>query len=238
MKAGAKCRINFKRLSLITCASLAVAIIAYFIIIDQIFRNAFPRALELGFRPQLIAKSAIPEQQIENHTCGLHALRSIYQAHGLPPDDHKLRKRLGIDRPAIPFMHSTQGALQPDICRVLSQDGFLLKLLNLEDDNPIVQLDDHLSKSWKALALIKKPENGALHWIVIEKGNELEFTTVDSQQPVPKLIIKSEFLQRLAITVFLVEPNPKPTRECIELAHRLGIAAMKQTPLRMKKLED
>jgi hypothetical protein len=70
------------------------------------------------------------ERQTEVHTCGWHTLSSIYRAHALDRTRFRLRERLGVDVPAIPTRVESTGTVQPDMMRVLHQDGFLAHSLN------------------------------------------------------------------------------------------------------------
>lgn len=218
--------------------TLSIAIPAHFIILDQVFSRAVARAEVMGFSPSKVAQRAIPEWQAEPHTCGLHCLRSLYRAHGLNPDKHALRFRLGVDRPAIPAISSTEGALQPDICRVLAQDGFTVEQLDLESDNSADSLTRHLGNSWKALALIRKPSNGGLHWVVIQDKGSRQIEVVDSQFRSPYEENTTAFLGEKAISVFLVTPGTPNIKKTIKEAHRIGVMAMKETPAKIRNLEQ
>ncbi|MEM7395134.1 MAG: cysteine peptidase family C39 domain-containing protein, partial [Verrucomicrobiota bacterium] len=68
-------------------------------------------------------KKLKPIKQRDGHSCGLLALAAIYRAYGIDPKAARLRQRLGTDRPAAKFLKDTEGTLQPDILRVLKQDG-------------------------------------------------------------------------------------------------------------------
>ena len=65
-----------------------------------------------------------PEVQFEKHTCGLHTLRSIYQAYGLNPDAENLRVRLGVDVQANPADPTSTGTVQPDVLQVWIRTAF------------------------------------------------------------------------------------------------------------------
>ena len=70
-------------------------------------------------------KTPVITEQTEPHTCGWHTLSSIYTTHRLNPNRLQLRERLGVDAPALPGISGSTGTVQPDMVRVLSQDGFL-----------------------------------------------------------------------------------------------------------------
>ncbi len=229
---------RWKRLGMIVGISLAVGGVLYFLALDLIFSRAVPRAVLLGFAPSQVAQAAVPESQVAGHTCGWHAVRTIYAAHELVPDEHRLRFRMGIDRTAIPGAGSTLGALQADICRVLAQDGFRSAMVDLDADDAVVRVIAHLENSWKGLALIRKPSNGNLHWIVVDQdvGDGASVRLVDSQKTERESIGLRDFLQTQAVTLFLVSPAKDPRRVRIKEAHRLGVRAMRETPERLRHL--
>ena len=148
--------------------SVVVLGILYFPLVDVLLSHSVPRAEILGFVPSDAPLRAVPERQLEGHTCGLHMLRSLYRAHALNPDEHLLRVRLGVDRGAVPAVKSTQGTLQPDLTRVLAQDGFLVNELDLERSNAAALLSSHLDRDWFAVTLIVRPRSGQLHWVLIQ----------------------------------------------------------------------
>jgi hypothetical protein len=215
-----------------------VLVVSYLVFIDGVFSHAVPRAEELGFRPSVTPQRAAPERQTEAHTCGLHCLRSLYRAHGLDPEEHALRFRLGVDRGAVPAMDSTEGTLQPDLTRVLAQDGFLVREVEVGAATGAADLKEHLGESWFALALIRRLANGHLHWVLLQEGSTPEGVgMVDSLRESPQDEETGAFLRRQAVSVFLVEPNHGEVAEEIKRAHRLGVSAMKRTPARMRELE-
>ena len=52
----------------------------------------------------------ILEAQSEGHTCGVHALSTLYRAYGLDPDRERIRWRLGVDTKAVFWAKDTTGA--------------------------------------------------------------------------------------------------------------------------------
>ena len=119
---------RFRRIAGLACALMVVS---------------SAQAGDLNPSPSSVLQPPLPrplallaEMQTEGSTCGLHALSSVYRAHGLNGEVFRLRARLGIDIPALPFLEHTTGTLQPDLLRVLAQDGFRGTLLKpaLPDD--------------------------------------------------------------------------------------------------------
>jgi len=230
-------KVNGKRLLRTVLITVLLAIPAYFILLDVIFSNAAPRSQLLGFSPSDVALSAAPEWQDEPHTCGLLSLRSIYRAHNLNPELHELRLRLGVDRATVFKMKSTEGTLHADICRVLAQDGFKSELLELDSTNSLTLLNEHMAKTWKALALIRRSENGNLHWVVLQDSSPEQIEVVDSLFNEPYQANVNQFLEHNAVSVFLVTPMKTSTKQDIKDAHRLGVHAMKSSLERIKQLE-
>lgn len=132
-----------------------------------------------------------PQKQVEPHTCGLHALSSIYLAYGLDPMATDLRFRLGTDKRATNFDPDSLGTIHPDILRVLGQDGFDATTLLMIGDDARTVIRDHLSSGHPALALIRI---GELHWIVLTELQGNDVIICDS--------LKSE-LERTPFTPFV-----------------------------------
>lgn len=226
-----------RRVSVLSLIGTLIAFpFVYFYTLDQIFLNATPRAAVIGFAPLKRTVPAFPDQQTEPHTCGVHALNAIYRAHGLVPEDHDLRFRLGTDRPAVPNQEDTLGTLQPDICRVLAQDAFHPTFLDVDDPDAHLRLRRHLERKWTALALIRKESTGGLHWIMLQMGPEKAVLRIDSQIQEPLVIDTERFFQSQAVSVFLVTPQSTATKSGIGRAHRIGVRAMRKSSKRIRSL--
>ena len=228
---------SIKRVVLIALVTIVAVVTAGFLVSDHILSNAAPRAKLLGFSPVASPVRAQIDLQTEPHTCGLHSLRSIYRAYGLDPDEHALRTRLGVDIPAVPTQGDTTGTLQPDITRVLAQDGFLLVLLGVNAENAPTMLENHLARGQHALALIRKPDNGNLHWIVLQAASPGKIEVIDSLVSTPQVESSTGFLTTKAVDIFLLEKHPDPGKSHIKEAHRMGLKIMKQTPSRVDELK-
>lgn len=113
------------------------------------------------------ASEVLPELQVESDTCGLHTLRVMYKAYGLDPDLENLRNRLGIAVPTNPLDRSSTGTLQPDMLRVLVQDGFDYRLWTDGYPSFEVGIKDHL-ENHMAAALIRTRQSGNLHWVAVD----------------------------------------------------------------------
>jgi hypothetical protein len=81
--------------------------------------------------PSLQPSQPLLEKQTEGFTCGVHALGTIYRAHGLDPGRERIRWRLGVDTKALWWAKDTTGALHPDVFMVLNQDFFAINSLDL-----------------------------------------------------------------------------------------------------------
>lgn len=236
---------------IIVLVTVGVCVGGFFLVADQIFSNAVPRATLLGFSPDESPQRAEIETQTEPHTCGLHSLRSVYRAYGLNPDEHALRVRLGVDVPANPADETSTGTLQPDLTRVLAQDGFSMETLDLEDSTASTQLESRLSKQHKALALIRKLDNGNLHWVVLQQAdspeslgspadstNDIEhIEVIDSLAEQPRQENTRDFIQRQAVTIILLGFEQNVDQASVKAGHRLGVVEMKKTPGRVKQLQ-
>ena len=230
-----------KRLALLvigsTLAALGALGIFYFFALDHIFTHAESVAKVRGVYPEAQSDTARAETQTEPHTCGLHAIRSLYQSHGLDPDTYNLRFRLGTDRLAISVVETSQGTVQADIYRVLAQDGFHVARLDLGAGHQRQVLMQHLVGDLKALALIRRPENGNLHWILLQARTPDQLVLVDSLKDEPVIESPDVFLDQQAISVALLFPGTEDDLPSIKEAYRLGVAEMRRTPSRMSHLE-
>jgi hypothetical protein len=174
------------------------------------------------------------EPQTEGHTCGLHALSALYRAHGLDGAALRLRERLGVDVPGVPAQPGTTGTLPPDLLRVLAQDGFRADILGPADPDFAATLDAHLSSHFYALALIKRRENGHLHWVVFTQFENGTVEVADSLRPQEAYLEPvADFVPNHVKSVLLVRPDPNAQVSGVQPAHRRGIWAM----LRLSGLE-
>ena len=221
---------------IIVLVTLVVCTGGYFWITDSIFSNAMPRAAILGFSPSDQPRSAVIDSQLESHTCGLHSLRSVYRAYELNPDEHSLRMRLGVDVPANPADDTSTGTLQADLTRVLAQDGFSIEALDLDDARASQTLQSYLATKHKAMALICKPDNGNLHWIVLQEAKNHRVEIIDPLAKTPGSENTKRFISKQAVTVLLLGVESEVNKKSIKAAHRLGVAEMKNTPGRVKRL--
>ncbi|MCB1308294.1 MAG: hypothetical protein KDK30_08955 [Leptospiraceae bacterium] len=85
--------------------------------------NTAPTPVRLELRPTPLA--LYPKVQRDAHSCGYLALAAIYESYGIDVRSARLRERIGTDEPAIPFLTDSNGTIQPDLFRVLEQDGFI-----------------------------------------------------------------------------------------------------------------
>ncbi len=163
------------------------------------------------------------EEQVEGHTCGFHALSTIYKAYSLDPAVKNLRFRLGVDKAAIPFDSSSLGSLHPDIFRVATQDGFNLSLIDPESGNTehVCQI---LANDYPILTLIKRRENGNLYWIVLSSCQDNMVTVYDSlfketyKEPLP------EYMNNNILSMIALEPSYPKEENTVWKKHREGIA--------------
>lgn len=155
-------------------------------------------------RPLAIAGAIAPEKQVEPHTCGLHALSSVYRAYGLDPADLRLRFRTGVDKPFTNLIPSSRGTVHPDMLRVLSQDGFRAALLDTDRAETPARLAEHLDAGQLAIALIRVNE---LHWVVIAKHQDDRLVICDSLREDLYDEPLATYLRDCVHTLILVEPK-------------------------------
>ena len=176
--------------------------------------------------PSSTPRPLVPEVQTDGFSCGYHALSAIYRSYGLDPKLARLRARLGTSRPAVPFVADSTGTLQPDLLRVLQQDGFLAETLRASKDDDRARLIDHLQKGQYCLALLESGHAGGLHWVVFTEYRDGEVTIGDSL----KRGLHRESLSQLAAgpllsTITLSPDVPRPGSPFYR-AHVSGLAHM------------
>ncbi len=140
------------------------ALLAAFCVGSPFYYKSKYERVALNAAPSNRPAALVPEQQTEPHTCGLHALSSIYRAYGLDPIEARLRFRLGVDKPATNFDPTSLGTIHPDILRVAGQDGFDTEVLLMSGDMDAARLRSHLRAGHVAMGLVRL---GNLHWIVL-----------------------------------------------------------------------
>lgn len=173
-------------------------------------------------RPSGVPGEIYPEKQTEGHTCGLHSMRSIYKSYHLPVENFNLRNRIGVDKSAVPFKGSTRGSIQPDLLRVLDQDGFAYEIIDIKKESVEKALIGHFNKGHYALTLIKRKQNGNLHWVVLSGLENEKYIVVDSLFP-EKYTEGKQFLRKNIIGVILVEPRDSSKAEGKGKSHRKGL---------------
>ena len=178
--------------------------------------------------PKLTANAfpIIPEKQVEKHTCGLHSISAIYRSYGLDPKERRLRPRLGVDNIAFAYDASTTGCLHPDIYRVMTQDGFVCKGLDLTDPKSKAALKKHLDEKHSVLALIKRRETGHMHWIVIcgHKGDSL--LICDSLKPEIYEENLDDYWNKCLLSLILVSPAETKQDKAVWRLHARGLKDM------------
>jgi hypothetical protein len=177
------------------------------------------------------------EAQTEGFTCGVHALSTVYKAYGLEPEAERIRWRLGVDTKAVFYVSDSTGALHPDMWMVLTQDYFLVTLLEATDNNAWDKLGNFVDSGHPAVLLIKRRENGNLHWVVATRrvGNKIEI--YDSLFPDPYLE-NADFMDNHIVSALLVWPTPdgEQARSSID-AHLAGMEALNSARKRIDALE-
>lgn len=146
-----------------------------------------------------------PEKQTEPHTCGLHALGSVYRAYGLDPDGLELRFRLGTDKPFTNLIPSSRGTIHPDMLRVLHQDGFAADVVHPSDPvTAAARLGEHLDAGRVAVALVVVND---YHWIVLSGRDGDDVVICDSLRDEPYREPLRAFVRDRVYSLLLVRPG-------------------------------
>jgi hypothetical protein len=177
--------------------------------------------------PQPVQRLGPPEVQFEQHTCGLHALALIYRAHGLDPERERLRERLGVDVPAIEGEPGTTGTLHPDLLRVLRQDHFDARCLDLERKDAAPALQSFVSAGHPALILIALPDSEVLHWVAAGNADEAgRLRIYNSLVREPYDVELDEYLARQALSVVTIAADANVQFVSAKATYSEGLAEM------------
>jgi len=161
--------------------------------------------------PRSVPLRLVPEVQVDEFSCGFHALSAIYRSHGVDPEEADLRYRLGTSARAIPFIKDSTGTLQPDLFRVLKQDGFEAETLRLSKRTTKDALIEHLEGGLYALALTQTENAGGLHWVVFTDYARGQVTVADSLEPELQRQDLGELIEGNLLSVTLITPGtPDP----------------------------
>lgn len=173
------------------------------------------------------------EKQVEPHTCGYHAISTVYRAYGIDPAQSDLRFRLGVDQEAIPFDSTSLGSLHPDIYRVMAQDGFVIATIDPQSETAGDDLAAHLATGSPAIVLISRRENGNLHWVVFDKLADEQIIVYDPLFDRPYEEPSSSYLKNHVLSILLVSPSTSDTAVSVSEQHAAGIAEMRRVATRM-----
>ena len=184
-------------------------------------------------------RQVAPEVQLESDTCGLHTLRAIYRAYGVDPDQENLRTRLGLDVPSNPLDSETTGTLQLDMSRVLVQDGFTFEFLDFSAEGAHLRLSSHLMSNNMAAVLIRRRQNGNLHWVALRAESDSSATVLDSLSEQPYSEPLEDYVKNYMLSAILISPAENgQDLPSVELAQHRGAYDMLQTVWRYRQLSS
>lgn len=193
--------------------------------------------LHTAQRPSSTPGAYVLEEQTEGFTCGLHALSTVYKAYGLDASEERLRRRMGVDIKAVFYVPDSTGTLHPDMWMVLTQDYFDVQTLDRFTESGWSDLHRHLGSGHPAVLLIKRRENGNLHWVVATRALEDTIEIYDSlfDQPYAET---PDFLEDHVVTTMLLMPMPGGEMAMSSVdAHLAGMSALTAATKRIKALE-
>ena len=153
----------------------------------------------------------VPEVQTDDYSCGYHSLSALYRSHGLDPEKARLRERLGSSVTAVPFVEDSRGTLQPDLFRVLLQDGFYAENVASFQQDDLSKIIDHLDLELYALALFRTEKTLGMHWVVLTGHHQGIVTVADSLEKDIYKVRLAEFAEEKLLNVVLLTPDkPRP----------------------------
>lgn len=220
----------------VVLVSLVVAVLTACLFLPdflgQIDGGKYDPAADGAPRPMGTAGIPDAEEQTEPHTCGLHAMRSMYKAYRLDAERYDLRFRLGTDHPAMRVDKDSTGTLHPDLYRVLAQDGFFARPIALEHADAAAELRDHLDRQHLALAVVYR---STYHWVLVGPGDGAgQLAVYDSLQHDAPLAGTAGALLDEALSITLVEPAEPGQFISTTDAHAEGLAEMTRLVQRKK----
>lgn len=201
--------------TIVVCVVFAVIALALgsFCIGSPLYYSDKYRGPPVAYAPLEYPGAFAPERQIEAHTCGFHAISSVYRAYGLDPEASRLRFRLGTDKRASNFDPESLGTLHPDMLRVLDQDGFDASVVfEPKSESSLDRITAHLMSGHPVLVLVRAP---GLHWIVLapprERGDDSEpmMLVVDSLQSETSVEPLRAFVAERVLSAVLVKPEQR-----------------------------
>jgi len=189
-----------------------------------------------------VAGHAVPilEVQTEGFTCGVHAISTVYRAHGLDPDEgERVRWRLGVDTKAVFYVSDSTCALHPDVYMVLAQDYFAIEALDMERDDAFEVLHDHVADNSGGMAvlLIRRRSNGHLHWVTATHAEAGKLLVYDSllQEPIHE---GPDYVADHVVSALMVRPTADGRMPMSSIAaHRAGSAELKRAVKRINALK-
>ncbi|MGD9791780.1 MAG: hypothetical protein AB7Q00_14915 [Phycisphaerales bacterium] len=190
---------------------ILIALLAVIFLVSLVFCVGTPHYYGAKYSPTTVRVASwavpsewTPERQTEGHTCGFHALSSIYRAYGLDPGAMRLRFRLGTDRRATNLDSESLGTIHPDILRVLDQDGFDATTLVAIGDGSAEQIRDHLKSGHPVLALIRVSD---LHWIVLTAIDGDDVVVCDSLRSELACERFDDYVRERVLSAILIRPK-------------------------------
>lgn len=177
----------------------------------------------------------VPKVQTDDFSCGFLALAAIYESYGINPRVARLRARLGTDVPAIAFVQDSTGTLQPDLLRVLKQDGFRVEIADAKSAEGIRSIREHLEGGQYALALTTTDPEGGLHWIALAGFENGEVVIGDSLQ---RGLQREDFINFAAgpfQRAILLNPGTPDPETAYGRDHFVGMSEMTITAWRINR---
>ena len=143
-----------------------------------------------------------------------------------------------MDTKAVAWMPDSTGALHPDLWMVLAQDYFEIDALGSYDQAAWHAMCQHLDSGHPAVLLIKRRENGNLHWVVATRAftdNTIEVYDSLFDEPYTET---PDLMDDHIVTAVLVRPTPGSGRAMSSIdAHLAGMDALSLARKRIKALE-
>ena len=139
-----------------------------------------------------------------------------------------------MDNTAYTYDSSQTGTLQPDMYRVLAQDGFEFSSLDVDIADAITNLERHVSSGNFALALIQRRETGHMHWVVVAGVQDRQLLICDSLKSQPYLEEPENWWKECVLGIVLLKPASARNRIPVWKLHWTGTLDMREAFHRMR----
>lgn len=148
--------------------------------------------------------------QFQDCTSGLHALNRVYSHYGQKTEKRILGKRMGIDpQDKEAERNKYRACLHPDLIRMLTEDSLYFESLCLDQNlrKSIKSLKRKLHNGGIAMVLIRRRENGNMHWVTAQKAPLEKLMLHDCLSSKTYTVCAYKFIRECVLSCFFIRPK-------------------------------